>query len=452
MNSILKLILFFAALIALTLGSYFFPMTRHSSSSPQNNAFSSSKIVIISPHSDGIRSEFKRAFINWYGQTYHQTIDVEWLDAGGTSDCLKYVFSEFKRQPGGIGIDLFFGGGTDPYLALKKQGLLSAVTIDSAVLRPIPRTFSGIDIYDSLGYWFGTALSGFGIVYNKWVVDKMKFSPPVEWRDLADRRYYSWVGAADPRNSGTMHIMFELILQAYGWEEGWRICTGLAANSRSFSKGASDIPKMVARGDIAYGLAIDFYGWAEVSEAGDDLVGMLLPRDLTIISADCIAMLKGASHPVESQRFIEFTLSEYGQKLFFLRKGAPGGPVEQELNRMPVRPDLYDLYQSQSNVRQNPFDAPNTMQFDQERSGRRWMLINDLFGIACIDKRELLQAAWQKTTNPSSSAWRRLPITEAQADSLALHVWSDPILKNRILLQWQNFFDTKYHELARPQE
>ena len=40
-------------------------------------------------------------------------------------------------------------------------------------------------------------------------------------------------------------------------------------------------------------------------------------------------------------RFVEFLLSPEGQRLWILRAGQPGGPVERALRRPPVRQDLY---------------------------------------------------------------------------------------------------------------
>jgi hypothetical protein len=40
-------------------------------------------------------------------------------------------------------------------------------------------------------------------------------------------------------------------------------------------------------------------------------------------------------------RFVEFVLSEHGQRLWIARAGAPGGPMHQSLRRMPIAPLVY---------------------------------------------------------------------------------------------------------------
>jgi len=442
-----KIIALLAGMVLISIAALKIPLPGDSS----RIAAGQDKLSIITPHTDAIRNEFQRGFTQWYKQKTGRTVGIEYLDPGGTSDCMRFIKSEFKRSPQGIGVDMFFGGGTDPYLDLKKEGLLERVVLDSSIITPIPQNISGIDIYDKDLYWYGAVLSGFGIIYNKWVVNWLHFDVPREWKDLADPRYASWIGVADPRNSGTMHIMFEIILQAYGWEQGWKICTAIAANSRTFSKGASDVPKMVAKGDMAYGLAVDFYGWAEVAEAGEDKVGLVLPENLTVVSADAMAALKGAPHVQVAKLFTEFVLSEKGQKLWFLKKGVDGGPVVQELNRMPVRPDLYTKYSSMSNIRQDPFAVKSSFRFDHELASKRWMVVNDLFGVGLIDYNDRLQKTWLaslKAKRTDDPGWGIVPVSEDSCLALASGEWKDAVKKNSILLEWHSFYERKYKDLA----
>src|ERR1043165_6330124 len=69
------------------------------------------QVIIVSPHNEAIRYEFGRAFALWHEKQFNEPATAEWRDAGGTSDALRFVQSEFARKPNGIGIDIFFGGG-----------------------------------------------------------------------------------------------------------------------------------------------------------------------------------------------------------------------------------------------------------------------------------------------------------------------------------------------------
>ena len=81
-------------------------------------------------------------------------------------------------------------------------------------------------------------------------------------------------------------MAYELILQAYGWERGWEVITTMGANVRNFTSGGSQAPKDVAAGEVAYGLSIDFYAWAQVGQVGEDYIGFTMPDNLTIVNPD----------------------------------------------------------------------------------------------------------------------------------------------------------------------
>ena len=82
------------------------------------------KLVVVSPHNEGHRREMGKAFEAYYLSQYKTPITIEWLDQGGGSDVLRYVKSEFTNKPNGINVDIFYGGGVDPYYELAKLNLL----------------------------------------------------------------------------------------------------------------------------------------------------------------------------------------------------------------------------------------------------------------------------------------------------------------------------------------
>ncbi len=411
------------------------------------------KLTIISPHWEGIRHEFGRAFSLWTAQHLGFETDVEWLDLGGTSDAVRYVRSEYKRSPGGINADLFFGGGVDPYLAFKKEGLLEQARLDPGILGRVPATFGGIDLYDPDRFWFGTCLSGFGIIYNKQVLKILKLPEPHEWADLATPPYFTWVGSGDPRASGSVHMAYEVILQAYGWEQGWSIILRLAGNVRNFSRAASDVPKDTALGEVACGLAIDVYAWRQVAEAGPQRIGFVLPEGLTVISPDGIAILKGAPHAELAAKFIDFTLSPEGQKLWVLHKGAPGGPRDFELSRMSIIPGFATPFGREAAVPLDPLHWRHGFRYDDKKGSQRWTLLNDLIGTVLIDNHQYLAAAWDRVRklppgDPRRVELTRPPITEEEGLRLAREEWSRPELRSKLRAQWSTAARQLYLHIA----
>jgi ABC-type Fe3+ transport system substrate-binding protein len=418
-------------------------------------------LVIISPHWEGLRYEFARAFSDWHLKKHGAPAVVEWIDQGGTSDDIKFVISEFQHSPHGIGIDLFFGGGIDPFFKLQREGLLSRYDPPNEILSRIPPELGGVPLYDQKREWFGVALSSFGIVFNKRVLALQNLPEPKNWADLARPEYAGWIGAGDPRNSGSVHMMYELILQAYGWDEGWALILKMAGNTRSFERGAASVAKDTTFGDTACAMAIDFYGLTQVGYAGGGNMGFVLPPEVAVINPDGIAILKGAPHREMAERFVDFCLSEEGQKLLLLPRGhKDGGAKKFSVERMCVWPSLYERYHPRDTlVPTNPFALKMAFQYDPRKGGARWDLVNGLIGSTIIDLHPELVAAWRRVRangmrEDDVKEFCRMPLSEQEAISFvtppakdAPALW-DPKTNaefiNKQLIAWQQWARAKY--------
>jgi len=405
-------------------------------------------VIIVSPHWEGIETEFERRFEVFSEERTGQRIGVEWLNQGGTSEILRFIKSEFTARPEGIGIDLMFGGGVDPYLELTRLDLTHPYRLPEDILGEIAPRIGGMPMYDPEYHWYGATLAGFGIVFNKAVLDLIHLPAPKSWEDLGDPRLLTWVGSADPRSSGSVHMAYEIILQAFGWEQGWEVLTRMGANVRNFTKGSNQSVKDVAVGEVAYGLAIDFYAWAQVDEVGEDYIGYTMPENLTIVNPDAIAILKGTPHLEAAQLFLEFVMSEPGQKLWMLKKGAPGGPGEFQLNRFSVMPSLYEKVGESTAVRMNPFGWRSSLIYDSSKGSTRWRIVNDLVGVLLVDSHRELVRAWKQVIErglreEDLQRFCAVPITEDEAFELARQ-WGDPEVRNTTIGAWTAFARRKY--------
>lgn len=382
-------------------------------------------LVIISPHWEGIKTEFGRAFGEWYEKETGRKVAVDWRDMGGATDDQRFIISEFQQTPSSIGIDLFFGGGMDPFVDLKQRGLLAAWKPPEAVMRGIPSDLEGLPLYDPDGEWYGAALSSFGILKNDRVAREMKLPDVKTWRDLAKPELRSWVGSGDPRNSGATHMVYESILQAYGWDEGWKVILGMGANVRQFDRAGSSAAKACSVGNVAYSVVVDFYGFMQISEVGAENMSLVLPSGESILNPDAIAMLKGAPNRPVAEKFIEFVLSEAGQSLWLAPLGSPEGPKKFGIQRMSVRPALYDRFAGVTLVKINPFKDLKPLSYDSKLGSSRWSPLNALLGAVVIDR------------TPAQRARAKVPVTFEELNRIAREDWKDPVKRNRILLQWQ---------------
>ncbi len=408
-------------------------------------AWGASKLVILSPHNEAHRREITNAFTQYYKQKYKTDIQIEWMDQGGGSDIMRYIKSEYKNKPRGIGVDLMFGGGIDPYLELGSMGLLQPCKIDPSVLKQIPRDIHGIPIYDNQYRWYGTALAGFGILKNNIVSQRLGLPAVRTWQDLTNPKLQGWISSADPRHSGSVHMMYEIILQAYGWEKGWEIITQMGGNIKSFTQSASNTPTEVGMGNAAYGLCIDTYAWSQIAKVGRSKMSFILPSGVTVINPDGIGVLKGAPNISAAKAFVEFSLSPSAQKLLMLPAGSPQGPKQFDLYRMAVIPGLYTTLGQQSQIPVNPFQLKSVLKYDTVKGARRYSLLNDMIGALVIDSHKELGEAWSSVKGtPKARGIGRPPLTEAQAMALAEKMKNDPQLRNKMISQWTVFARNKY--------
>jgi ABC-type Fe3+ transport system substrate-binding protein len=412
------------------------------------------RVIILTPHVDTIRYEFGRAFALWHEAIYGEKAAVEWRDVGGTSDAVRFLQSEFKNKPDGIGIDCLFGGGQEPYLLLADKKLSVQYQPPPEILAGIPQNANGVDIYDPNHTWYGAALSSFGILENT-RAQKMIGLPQVRtWEELSQPRLRGWVGAGDPRNSGTMSVMFETFLQFYGWERGWQILTEIGGNVRKFDRVSSTTAKDVTLGETAYAFCIDFYGFTQVAVAGRSNLTFVLAQDFAAVAPDGLAILKGAPHLATARRFVDFVLSEAGQKLWFLPRGHPEGPQQFSIERLSIRPDFYRRFRGVSNIEFSPFELKPGFRFNARLSRERRDVVSALVGALLVDTHAELEAAWrgliERQLPPNERAeFGQAPVTEAEASQLAANGWKDPAVRNLKKIAWQSWAQAKYQRLQQ---
>ncbi|MGB9642995.1 MAG: ABC transporter substrate-binding protein, partial [Candidatus Ratteibacteria bacterium] len=374
-------------------------------------------LVVISPHWEGVKIEIEKAFKKYYYSVTQKDITIEWLDQGGSSDDLKYVESLFKKNPDTTGIDVFFGGGLDPYLRLKEKGYLVPWKIPEKILKEIPKECNGMPNYDKDYTWYGVVLSSFGILCNKRVLQFIGAPEPQKWSDLAKPVYYSWVGASDPRHSGSMHMMFEIILQANGWEKGWETILGIFANTTSIPTSASQAAKDTAIGQTAVSLSIDSYALAQIEVNGPENMSFVLPERETVINPDCAGILKGAPNFENAKLFMEFLLSDECQKIWMYPKGSPDGPEKYSLNRLSIKPNIY---RDCPIPVVNPYKKKIDLAFDFKLASKRWAVVNDLAGVLAIDCASYLRKAYKKVIDGSCDRknFFEIPVKESEQDYL----------------------------------
>ena len=349
-----------------------------SAGEPGAGANPAARLIIITPHNEQIRYEMAAGFNRWRAARDLSAVSFDWRASGGTTDLRNGILAQFEakarqgRVDDGIGADLFFGGGDYDHgkvaagLTVEVEGGEQRVMITDVprlpegafeAAFPQPR-IGGEPLHHPERRWIGTALSSFGIVYNRDLLLMLgDLERPATWADLTDPRYADWLAMSDPGHSGSITTALNTVLARTGWTQGWADLRRVYANARYFASSSTKVPLDVASGDAAAGMAIDFYGRYQagaVARAGwsGDTDGQVTSRvgyvdplrdgvSMTATSSDPITLLRGAPRRELAEQFIAWVISREAQHLWQARVGSPGGTVRYELRRMPIRPDLY---------------------------------------------------------------------------------------------------------------
>ena len=427
------------------------PLALRRQTSTTSSRSADDSLIILSPHNESIRQEFGEAFAAHWKKTTGRSIHIDWRTPGGTSEIRMVLDAGFEaaEETGrtGIGVDVFFGGGEPDFSSQAKKGRLVPLRVFESHPElfvkdgPIPETFTGERYYPADHVWVGTCMSQFGICYNPDVLKRLKIPPPAAWNDLGDPRHAGTLALADPTKSGSVARAFELLVQAEmqralaesgpdraaalgsGWAAGLQLIQRMSANARYFTDSASKIPQDVGQGNASAGMCIDFYGrsFAEelTSKTGGPRVVWIAPLGGTTLSADPVAVLKGAEHAGAAQSFVEFCLSPQAQTLWFGKPGTPGGPQHRALHRTPIRRDIYTPENLANSTMPNarPYDDRGNFTYQRELTGASFNTLRQLVKIMCIDSHDEMKSAW-------------LAIRDAGMPADALAVFSDVSMMN----------------------
>ena len=275
--------------------------------------------------------------------------------------------------------DVFWVSAVDAFQTLKADGLLDKVALPKETLGRIPARIGSFPLHDPDGYYWGFAVSGYGLMWNTRYLALHKLPAPREWTDLADPRYLGHLVISAPSRSGTTHLTIEVILQAYGWEKGWALLLQTGGNMGSITERSFGVPEAVVSGQYGIGVVIDFFGLSAI--ASGQPIDFAYPS-LTAVVPASVAVVKNGPNPANARAFVEYLLGDEGQQRLF----AP------EIGRLPVVPGLYARAPKGY---PNPFTMKlGGVDFDDKLSSARRNVVNSLFDHVITFRHAELRAAW----------------------------------------------------------
>ncbi len=415
------------------------------------------QLIAISPNNTDIEREYETAFSRSHAMQYGSRVTIEWRDVGGGASSIAQYLRNIYENSDHSGIDVVWGGGDFVFTTMAKSGILQPLTLAPEALEHIPPTMGGLPMYDSDMQWTGTALSGFGILYNRQLLERLRIPVPDQWDDLGTARYFNMVGLADPTQSGSAAASYAMIVQSgEDWASGWAKLLNILGNAKKFYAGAGDAAEAVPAGEAAVATCIDFYGINRMAKYPDSLV-YHSPRGQTAFNPDPIGILKNPPHPVLAQHFIDFLLSESGQALWMLPAGHERGPTEVSLGRQPIRRDVYERFAGEHNTAiVNPYADGQTLDIDTDLWSDSYGLLRNLVWAAAVRNLDGLRAAKQKLIDTNFDP-ERLAIFNALPDNAATQaavketyeLLQDDVERDLIVTDWITYYREKYERVAR---
>ncbi len=327
------------------------------------------EVIIVTSFPKELFENYKKAFEAKHpGVTV--VINVKQTNAGVT------YLQETKSKPAA---DIFWVSAPDAFLTLKTDGILEKYAPPKEILARMPAKIGAFPISDPDGTYFGFAVSGYGLMWNKPYMQAHKLPEPKEWTDLTDPRYHGHLVISAPSRSGTTHLTIEVILQAYGWEKGWALLLNSGGNMGSITERSFGVPEAVNSGQYGIGVVIDFFGLSAIASGFP--VDFVYPSLTSVVPAS-VAIVKGGPNPENARAFVNYLLSDEGQTLLF----------SKEIARLPVIPDLYAKAPAGY---PNPFKMKlGGVDFNNKLSSGRRNVVNSMYDHLITFRHAELKAAW----------------------------------------------------------
>jgi len=366
-------------------------------------------IRVVTRHGADIMLVAEELFLESDFAVENNIVNIEWLPIADS------LWIETITRSGDI--DVAWGGGPDLFDIILDAGLLAPLEGENidALLAGIPEDIGGSETRRVVGgdvYWAGAAISSFGFTINTQLLDYYDLPEPATWEDLASTTYAAYlpttlVGTADATTSTSNTRMFQIILQIYGWRDGWNLLIRMGANSKIFDQ-SGNVRDAVINKEIAVGTTIDFYGYT-AQWLNPEFCKYIFPADGTIVNADPIALLTTSKNADLALGFIEWVISPEGQKVW----------LDGNINRMPVNEDVFDTPEGKQRadlkeVFQKTQEAL-TIEFDSEEWASYYSSIRNYYRAVIVIHQIQLEKVWEDLTWALEDG----QITQEQFDDLA---------------------------------
>jgi len=255
--------------------------------------------ALTQANADALKAAYEKAYpgatVNFY--------------AAGTGAIVSKVAAE--ERAGGIQADVLF---------LADPTAMQDFVNDNRIEKYTPAGAQGLSpgAVDPNGYYTGVLIFNNVIIWNT----KSGTPKPADWTDLTKSVYQGKIEIGDPSYSGTTFIQVATLSKKYGFD----FFKQLKQNGATVTQSTNTVGNDVASGQYAVGITLDSVARPLVQKGSP--VEMIWPASGAIPVPAPVGIVKGTKHEEGARQFIEWLLSDDGQKTLI------------GLGYTPVRPAL----------------------------------------------------------------------------------------------------------------
>jgi iron(III) transport system substrate-binding protein len=252
-------------------------------------AVQAAEITVYSAGPDGLATGLATAFKKETG------IDVKMFQATTGK-----IMARMEAEKANPQVDVLISASWTSAVDLKAKGDLMAYTSSNAAKIPPA-------LKDS--HYVAQGAAAIALVWN----NKSGKPKPTDWFDLAAPAYKDAVAMPDPAASGSAYGLIEGLIAARG-DAAWSLFEKLRANGMIVPGANAEALNPVLQGARAavFG-AVDYIALGAKKKG--ETIDVIYPSTGTIVEARPMMIFKWSKNPDGAKKFIDFVLSEAGQKL-----------------------------------------------------------------------------------------------------------------------------------------
>jgi iron(III) transport system substrate-binding protein len=219
-------------------------------------------------------------------------------------------YAQIRAERGSARADVWYGGTLDSFLQASAEGLFepyrSPVADELApwARRLSERTGYRVDVIYEIILGFGT---------NPGIAARKSLAPPKCWADLVKPQYRGEIDLSNPVTSGTGYTILATLVALYGEDGAFGYLAKLKPNVVRWTPSGTAQGASIARGEA--GVGVTFVHEFVTYQLAGFPIDVAIPCEGTGAAQGGMAILAGAPHLAEAQRFVDWALGKRAMEL-----------------------------------------------------------------------------------------------------------------------------------------